>query len=98
MTQYADLRYKDTDRLNYSEIQNRNETPEQAQERENKDAELRKQLEAGLISEAQYKTLSSTITMQKPGLVNPNAIPSYLDESSILDQLDEEDLRYLALK
>ena len=71
------------------------------EERLAREEELRQQLEAGEITEAEYNTLSTSTSSgaTAPALEIPNLAPTYhIDESAITDSLTEEDIQYLMLK
>lgn len=99
MTQYRDLTFADTDRLNFEDrkIEQEKEAARLAQEAQ--EQELLKKLEDGQISQAEYDTLSVTTVPQAVAAQNPGFImPPPPDNTALLDQLTDEDYQYLNLK
>ena len=100
MVQYKEYRYADSQRLNAKDHKLQ-ESQASQEERLAREEELRQQLEAGEITEAEYNTLSTSTSSgaTAPALEIPNLAPTYhIDESAITDSLTEEDIQYLMLK
>lgn len=117
MTQWCNYGFKDSDKLNASmvqkiedaegtRLQTFGETTDEYRER------LKKELEAGEISEAKYRTLmvedldeeQFDYEGKESPLSKPPENPGFIipvvemNEATVRDQLTEEDIRYLALK
>lgn len=98
---YKDYHYSDSDRLNF-------EVKKQKQDREAENMirwqsqeplrqEMKKKFENGEITQAEYETIVTpppTVQTAKPAFVRPVEI----SEDDIRGELDEDDMRYLALK
>ena len=108
LKQFKDYGWADTDKLNAErDLKNR----ENLEERQKYDEELKEKMENGEITEAEFKTLTSTPTQKEDMLINPERyIPgandaysnpdTYIDES-LIDvgaELTQEDKIYLATK
>lgn len=107
MIQYRDYSFKDSDALNFAEQKKREEIENRQQRyKENEEyfAELQKKLEEGEISEAEYNTLASDNKDNDPSrpdvpiLTTTFIQPIEVNEEDIRTELEEEDMKYLALK
>lgn len=81
MAQYKDFTYADSDRINFQDNKQENEklSQEQLEKREN---ELRERLEAGEISESEYKTLTMTNAADTPAKIETEFLmPKKIDDS-----------------
>ena len=108
LKQFKDYGWADTDKLNAErDLKNR----ENLEERKKYDEELKEKMENGEITEAEFKTLTSTPSQKEDLLMNPERyIPgandaysnpdTYIDESliDIGADLTEDDKIYLATK
>lgn len=100
MTQYKDLSFADTDKLNFADQKAAQEAAA-AQELKKKDEEtLRERFEKGEITQAEYNTLSMTTAEAAKAAYNPGFLPGAAppDNSALLDQLSDEEYQYLNLK
>lgn len=108
LKQWKDYHWEDTEKIQAEAEQRMRRN---AAERANAEEELRKQYENGEISEAQYKTLTSTESQYAEyqnaavdvnaaiGANNPFTAQNLLDEDpSFLEDLTEEDKKYLDMK
>ena len=108
LKQWKDYHWEDTEKIQAEAEQRMRRN---AAERANAEEELRKQYESGEISEAQYKTLTSTESQYAEyqnaavdvnaaiGANNPFTAQNLLDEDpSFLEDLTEEDKKYLDMK
>lgn len=108
LKQWKDYHWEDTEKIQAEAEQRMRRN---AVERANAEEELRKQYESGEISEAQYKTLTSTESQYAEyqnaavdvnaaiGANNPFTAQNLLDEDpSFLEDLTEEDKKYLDMK
>ena len=103
MHQYSDYTYADSDRLNFEEQKKEQEAAARREQYYDpaKEEELKKKLEAGEISQAEYETLSATtfteVTPEQPRIMN--YFSEYeVNENDIADQLTDEDRLYLITK
>lgn len=98
MAQYRDFTYADSDRINFQEEKVEREQLSQ-EEKEARENSLRERLENGEISEAEYKTLTTTNADSTPARIEQEFImPKKIDDSYWTDQLTDEDIQYLMLK
>ena len=108
LKQWKEYSWADTERLMAIGEEHRKMMEE---ERVEKEALAKEQLEAGVITEAQYKTMVSTKTQNAelspvpinfpPGANNPFNESNFMDESELIDpaaELTQEDKLYLAMK
>ncbi len=100
MNQYKMLRYSDSDRLNFANQKAQQEAEAAQEKRQEQEEILKAKLEAGEISQAEYKTMSPTTTKDAIMAFNNPTIGElpHPDGEAILAQLTEEDLQYLNLK
>ena len=101
MNQYKDLRFADSDRLNFEDRKAEQEAAAAQLLKQDQEEELKEKLEKGEITQAEYNTLSTTTTQQAKDAFNTSTInlqSPYLNDSALLEQLTEEDLQYLNLK
>ena len=100
MKQYSDLNYADSDRINYENAKNDQEHAEAIRQAEQQELILKEKLDNGIISQAEYDTLS--VTTRKAAMENSDAafaVPQQpLSQNDIIDQLTDEDYQYLNLK
>ena len=99
MSQYRDLHYADSDRLNFADQKAKQEAAAAQQKQLENEETLRQRLENGEITQAEYDTLSVTtvpaaVAAQNPGFL----IPAAPDNTALLEQLTDEDYQYLNLK
>ena len=99
MMQYKDYGYADSDKLNFQDNK-AEQTAEELERQQQKEAELLFKLESGEISKAEYDTLTTTNAESSPGISAESALPNTykIDETYWTDQLTEEDIQYLMLK
>lgn len=101
LSQYKDLHYADSDRINF---ENKKESDAKASKEqiEKEEAELLRKLEAGEISQQEYDTLSLTTKPEEKTFAFEDGLafitPPEVDNSELLEQLTEEDYQYLMLK
>ena len=100
MMQYKDYHYADSDKLNFADKKQQQESAAALANAKAKEEELLAKLKRGEITEAQYNTLSADTPSSDavPEFEIPN-IPQYqIDESAITDSLTDDDIQYLMLK
>lgn len=99
MTQYKNYHYSDSDRLNFADEKTRQEAEAAAKQLEDKEEELKRRLENGEITQAEYDTMSPTTIEAAKAAANPGFVmPPPPDNSALLEQLTDEDYQYLNLK
>ena len=110
LKQWKDYGWADTERL---QEENKKKAEEKAEEIAEREADAKERFERGEISEAQYKTLTSTEkqfenrVMMPPGSVPGGIAPNAFDENNFISEeelpdpaldLTQEDKVYLAMK
>lgn len=110
LKQWKDYGWADTERL---QEENRKKAEEKAEEIAEREADAKERFERGEISEAQYKTLTSTEkqfenrTMMPPGSVPGGLAPNAFNENNFISEeelpdpasdLTQDDKVYLAMK
>ena len=110
LKQWKDYGWADTERL---QEENRKKAEEKAEEIAEREADAKERFERGEISEAQYKTLTSTEkqfenrVMMPPGSVPGGIAPNAFDENNFISEeelpdpaldLTQDDKVYLAMK
>ena len=110
LKQWKDYGWADTERL---QEENRKKAEEKAEEIAEREADAKERFERGEISEAQYKTLTSTEkqfenrVMMPPGSVPGGIVPNAFDENNFISEeelpdpaldLTQDDKVYLAMK
>ena len=100
MVQYKQYTYADTDKLNFADKKQQQESDAAVAAAIAKEEELKAKLERGEITEAQYNTLS--VDMPSSGSTPEFEIPDLpkyqIDESAITDSLTDDDIQFLMLK
>lgn len=100
MSQYAEYSFRDTDRLNAKSRQQKAEAEgkvvEYTEHEEEYEAELKAKLEAGEISESEYRTLSPKTDYK----IGAQMFTDYIidNEAAVEKQLTDEDRQYLISK
>ena len=95
MTQYKNLRFADSDRINFAHQKAQQEADAARLQTLEEEAELREKFEKGQISPAEYATLSSA---SAPISSTEFQVPATIDNSALMQQLTDEDYQYLNLK
>ena len=110
LKQWKDYGWADTERL---QEENKKKAEEKAEEIAEREADAKERFERGEISEAQYKTLTSTEkqfenrVMMPPGSVPGGIVPNAFDENNFMSEeelpdpaldLTQDDKVYLAMK
>ena len=101
MTQYKDYVYADTERLNFANKRNKEAAAIAEAQKEEREKVLRERLEKGEISQAEYKTLSPTTEEDAKAKFNPGLDSLKAEaqvEDELIQELTDEDQRYLSLK
>lgn len=100
MSQYKDFHFSDSDKINFKDKKAEQEAEAAQAQRESEEDSLRERLEKGEISQAEYNTLSATTVSAAKNAYNPGFSVGITapDNSSLLEQLTEEDYQYLNLK
>jgi len=100
MVQYKQYTFADTDKLNYADKKQQQESEAALAAAQEREEELRAKLERGEITEAQYNTLSAGTASSNttPEFEIPNTPQYTIDESVITDSLTDEDIQFLMLK
>ena len=100
MTQYKDLTFADSDRLNFEDQKAEQEAAAAQEQAKLNEENLRERLEKGEISQAEYDTLSHTTVDAAKNAYNPGFAIGIIppDNSALLEQLTDEDYQYLNLK
>lgn len=101
MVQYKQYTFADSDKLNFADKKQQQESEAAIAAAQEREEELKAKLERGEITEAQYNTLSAGTASSNttPKFEIPNALPQYqIDESVITDSLTDEDIQFLMLK
>ncbi len=100
MVQYKQYSYADTDKLNFADKKQQQESDAAIAAAQEREQELLTKLENGEITEAQYNTLSAGTASSNstPEFEIPD-LPKYqIDESAITDSLTDDDIQFLMLK
>lgn len=101
MMQYKDFTYADSDKINFTDKKEQQESRAATEAAQAREEELKAKLERGEITEAQYNTLSAGTpsSTTAPEFEIPDIGPRYqIDESVITDSLTDEDIQFLMLK
>ena len=99
MNQYKEYGYADSDRLNFADRKAKQEAEAAKDQNTEKEIQLRQRLENGEITQAEYATLSMTTAAEAYAATAPGfIIPEEPAESTIAQDLTDEDYQYLNLK
>lgn len=96
MAQYQKYSFADSDRLNEENAKSKQIAADMREAQEETQRKIREKFDSGLISEAEYQTLSFDTPSSDQ---NENFIPDLgVDEEAIRKELTEEDMQYLISK
>lgn len=101
MNQYKDYHYSDTDKLNFENDKRKKEAEVAAEQKAAQEQLLKERLEKGEISQAEYDTLSPTTDAAAQAAFNPgleSLRAPVEEEDDLIQELTDEDQKYLRLK